>query len=799
MKRVVTLISLLAVCAGCAHAQQAAQITSIREARSLSNAEARKHQSVDFQATVTYYRAYESNLFVQDGDTAIFVLPKIRYKLVPGDLVRVRGKMRESFQPLVIGAEITVLGHGSVPKPTHATYDQMIRAETDCKIVTVHAVIRSADLTPNHLSTVPTTEIHMLVDGGNIDASIDGDDPSRLKDLLDAEVEVTGVQSGQFDNKMQQTGVLLHVQSLDQVKILKSSHVDPWSIKPMSMDQILTGYHIQDQSIRQHIHGTITYYQPGSALVLQDGTKSLWIATNSWSPLQVGSVADVIGFPDIANGFLTMNRGEIRQSPVRSPVTPSLLTWKELAVGGNDGHSHAFDLVSIEGQVVTEVREATQDEFVIASDGHLFSAILRHPNSASRISLTQMKEVPPGSRVRITGICLMSDPNPFNGEVPFNLLIRDFDDIVVISQPPWLNVAHLLMIVVLLFFVVVAIGVRGWVVERRVRQKTAGLAYLEQRRSRILEDINSARPLSDTLERITEIVSFKLHGAACWCEIEADARLVVRTNSETEEPDQQTQTSSEGAEIPGRLGRKRPDKITTQRIIQQKIPGRNGVSMGTLYAAIHPMTKPSPLEDEALSLGAGLAALAIETSHLYSDLVHRSEFDLLTDMPNRFSLDKHLQESITEARQSGRTFGFIYIDLDQFKQVNDQYGHQVGDMYLQEAAQRMKRQLRPGDILARMGGDEFAVVVSPVHSRHEVEEIATRLERCFDDPFALESHLLHGSASVGIAIFPEDATSADGLLNKADAAMYSLKQSRQTCRSKRSYSAAAGVAPSHSA
>ncbi|MGA2908477.1 MAG: GGDEF domain-containing protein [Terracidiphilus sp.] len=218
--------------------------------------------------------------------------------------------------------------------------------------------------------------------------------------------------------------------------------------------------------------------------------------------------------------------------------------------------------------------------------------------------------------------------------------------------------------------------------------------------------------------------------------------------------------------------------ITSQRIVQQEIHGRSGAALGTIFAAMNRLTKPCAQETSALSLGAGLATLAIETSHLYSDLVHRSEFDLLTDIPNRFSLEKHLDAMISEARRSAGIFGFIFIDLDQFKQVNDQYGHQVGDMYLQEAALRMKHQLRLGDTLARLRGDEFAVVVAAVHNRSDVHEIAHRLEHSFDNPFAVGGHVVRGSASIGVALYPEDADSADHLLKAADAAMYAVKQSR---------------------
>ena len=121
----------------------------------------------------------------------------------------------------------------------------------------------------------------------------------------------------------------------------------------------------------------------------------------------------------------------------------------------------------------------------------------------------------------------------------------------------------------------------------------------------------------------------------------------------------------------------------------------------------------------------------------------------------------------------------IYIDLDQFKQVNDLYGHKIGDWYLQEVAKRMKCQLRSVDILARIGGDEFAVLVPSVRNRADVEEIAERLERCFEKPFAVEGMTLQGASSVGIALYPENGKTRDSLFHTADTAMYSLKHSRR--------------------
>ncbi len=158
--------------------------------------------------------------------------------------------------------------------------------------------------------------------------------------------------------------------------------------------------------------------------------------------------------------------------------------------------------------------------------------------------------------------------------------------------------------------------------------------------------------------------------------------------------------------------------------------------------------------------------------------MHRSEFDLLTDVQNRFAMEKALGAMIQTARETAGIFGLIYIDLNKFKQVNDQHGHLVGDLYLREVSRRMKRQLRPSDVLARLGGDEFAVLVSEVRNRDEVEEIRARLESCFDEPFIGDGFLLQGTASFGVALYPEDADTADGLLRGADSAMYVAKQTR---------------------
>jgi len=750
MKRLISAIVVMLGSATLTLPAQTSELTTLRAIHALNNDEAEKAIPVSFPATVTYCRAYARTLFVQDGDVAIFVLISPDTKVMPGDRVMVRGHTRRSFRPVVVGENITVVGHAGLPAPIPSNYQELIHAEHDSMRVTVHGVVRAADMLSTENAT--STYLQMLADDGTIDAIVENQDTSLLSKLLDVEVEVTGVAAGKFDNKMQQTGVQLHVVSMDDVKILKPATSNPWALPATPMDTIIRGYRVHDLTERIRVHGTITFYQPGSAVALQDGTQSLWIMTQTRDKLRVGDLANATGFPGVRDGFLVLTSGEIQDSHIYAPIEPLPSDWDKLALGGNTHIGHVYDLVSVEGVVVTETREAAQDEYVITSDGHLLTAIVRRSDAPG--APTEMKQVPLGSKVRVSGVCVLDDSNPFNGAVPFDILLRTFDDIEVIGKPSVMSTRNLILAVSLLLVVVIAVGAWGWTLRSKVHKQTgtlATMAQFEQRRSLILEKINGSDPLAEILEEISALVSSLLGEAPSWCRMAGGATLG-----------------------------KRPPELTGLRVVEMEIAGgHKGAPLGALSVALPASEPASEPETRALKVGARLAALAIETRRLYSDLRRRSEFDLLTDVPNRFAMEKFMDARIEEARQTAGLLGLIYIDLDKFKPINDQYGHHVGDLFLQDVAARMKRQLRGGDMLARLGGDEFAVLVSVVHTRAEVEDIVHRLEHCFDDAFVVEGYLLHGGASIGIALYPENGTTKDSLLNAADAAMYVVKNERK--------------------
>jgi len=156
MRRLGLLFALLLQCALPAWAESPASLTTLHTVAAMTNAQASQHMSVSFEATVIYFRRYDNDLFVQDGDAAIYVHATTNLNFTPGDRVLVRGTVRESFRPYVESHDLARLGRSALPEPVQATYQEVIRGETDCKLVTVRAHVLSADIVPNSTMRVPS-------------------------------------------------------------------------------------------------------------------------------------------------------------------------------------------------------------------------------------------------------------------------------------------------------------------------------------------------------------------------------------------------------------------------------------------------------------------------------------------------------------------------------------------------------------------------------------------------------------------------------------------------------------------
>jgi len=155
---------------------------------------------------------------------------------------------------------------------------------------------------------------------------------------------------------------------------------------------------------------------------------------------------------------------------------------------------------------------------------------------------------------------------------------------------------------------------------------------------------------------------------------------------------------------------------------------------------------------------------------------HQAYHDSLTGLPNRKFISEHIRSLVDAGKESSRKLAVFFIDLDNFKHVNDNYGHKSGDLVLQEVSKRLKRSLRGNDLVGRLGGDEFIVVLGNVAKRKIVSLMIDKLMAVFDTDFALSDTVsVNLSMSCGIAVFPDDGTTLDQLLANSDMAMYKAK------------------------
>lgn len=178
---------------------------------------------------------------------------------------------------------------------------------------------------------------------------------------------------------------------------------------------------------------------------------------------------------------------------------------------------------------------------------------------------------------------------------------------------------------------------------------------------------------------------------------------------------------------------------------------------------------------ERLSGLAAHAAAALRNAGLLDELSHRSLHDPLTGLPNRTLLRDRLSHALAHARRSSCLVGVLVIDLDDFKKVNDTHGHACGDTVIIAQARRLRATLRPGDTVARMGGDEFAVVLPDIADVSACETVARKLIRELHRPIAVERHHFTVSSSIG-AVAGSGADTYDGLVKRADVAMYHAKR-----------------------
>lgn len=203
--------------------------------------------------------------------------------------------------------------------------------------------------------------------------------------------------------------------------------------------------------------------------------------------------------------------------------------------------------------------------------------------------------------------------------------------------------------------------------------------------------------------------------------------------------------------------------------------GKNRKMLGTFALYFREPVAPSDKDLKLLAICINLAGIAIESRASEERIRYLAHYDGLTSLPNRFLFKEYLDLALRKAKRHGRRFAVFFLDLDKFKDINDTFGHEAGDQALKEIAARLRNCLRSTDKIARMGGDEFYILIEDLADDCYVADIVEKLLEEASRPLYIDHQECRLSASIGIAIYPDDGSDGNTLLKNADDAMYRAK------------------------
>ncbi len=765
---------------------------------------AQRGYPVDLRAVVTYFDPGNHLLFVQDRTDGIFVelSEKEKGSMQAGDEVEVTGQTTADFAPDVAKARIRVLGHPGLPAPKTGRFGNANWGREDCHWIELEGVVqRIAQGRADSLLTLAwgrsSYKAHVLA-------------PAKsLAHLLDADVALRGVCGALFNGKRQMLGIQMFVPGAECIRVLRPPSPDPFSMPPTAIADLLQFSRARDMGHSVRLRGTVTYPNRSGSTWVRDASGGVMVQDHQAEGLAAGDLVDVVGFPQIAGFGPALRGARVKRLQSGAPPLPVPITAQDAMKGDFDGQ-----LVRIEGKLVDRLQQPSEQVLAIASGDMVFTAHL--PGGAA------VRTLEPGSRLRLTGICAVEAEQSHDLILPrtFRLLLRSAADLEILGRPPWLTADRVAPILGGAALLVVAALAWAGLLRKRVRAQTFALRAqtvqlqaahqrtrdalrkaceaesLDLDSKRILELIARDEPVDLIVDHIAEAVALHSEGAVCaivlgapygsrvcvvptmpagW--LEALGRIDVRSISFSPEFRAPAQFSDDPAWTDF-IDAQRNARFRTFCSAPIAVDGATAGAIAAFFRNEQRSAAGHDTQGAQLGLWCNIAALALERRRLHDQLSYRAQYDGLTGLPNRALLYERLEAEIARAACGGGLLGVLYIDLDGFKKINDTYGHDAGDAVLREAARRMTKAVRRGDIVARIGGDEFVVLLPLLGRREDAQQVADKIAAAMREPVYSNQQRLSIGACAGIGICPLDGDKPDPLLRFADSQMYGQKRRR---------------------
>jgi len=449
------------------------------------------------KAVVTYYdisiNPQYPVLFVADSTGSVYVAlqqPLPAFQLTPGELIEVSGVSgRGAFAPVVWKAQIRPLGPSRLPATApRVTATDMMRGSTDGQWVEIQGIVHAFRRNGKE------AYLDLLLADGPVTAFTVYNPAVDYDSLVDATITLRGNAAPLFNKMGQMTGAHLIFPGMETLRVVEPAPADPFAVPVTRIAEILRYTPHATLSHRAHIRGNVTLLWPGKLICVQDGaqdgrrdanldanhagyqgeTKSLCAQTQQTSPLALGQVADVIGFPEIGDFTPTFDHAIYRAagavtSQSVAPVVPTPVSYEQALSGVYDSR-----LVSIEGTLINENRAGEMPNVTLATGNSVFSVTI--PKSYLPDSVGYL---PYGSIIRVTGICMVHSDNEensigtFAAPTSFTIYERQLSDLTIVKSPSWWNGTHTLWVLAaaLLVTFVALFGLA--VLRRRVKEQTA--------------------------------------------------------------------------------------------------------------------------------------------------------------------------------------------------------------------------------------------------------------------------------------------------------------------------------------
>jgi diguanylate cyclase (GGDEF)-like protein/PAS domain S-box-containing protein len=729
---------------------------TVSEVFRLSKSETIKGYPVELDAIVTYSDPEWGTLFLYDRTGPTFIdVHGAHERYLPGTHIRVSAVTGTDAGggPAVTHARITVLGRVALPRPQQRTI-----AEIDTGVAESYRVVTEGIV---HQCDEPSPRVCFQVFDGDkkIWLTVPEPESSAADSLIGATVRITGVMGRRTDEITHRVSGRIFVNSLSDIQVETSAPAISFTTPPSSLQDL----HASDADQRWvrpvHLRGPVIWQSPG-LFILQDRTGTTFVGCWKTVLVRSGTVVDVIGFPSHGEFGLEVADSAVQLSPDQSGA--AVVAPLEMNAADIVKQSLSGKRVHLKARLIAQSATATEFVYQLDDNGQRFNAVLlRNETTHETVGLTHQ------SILELTGIALVQNNGTRGWPESLLLLVESPKDIVVVGGTGWLTPKRTIAIIGAVFLCVIAPLV--WVKQLRstVRKQTAII------RARLENEMQLETKFRRLFERnLAGVYTWQPDGPIVECN-QAFARLL-------------------GFQSPQQVvGRSYWDLVIDDNQRNHLKAALEDEALSNLDtslrrddgAIVHLLTNITPVEGPA---GIVYETTAIDVTQLrqnQEDLqkakdaaVHESLNDSLTGLPNRrYVLDK-LSAMLVMAERDAEMLGLLYLDLDGFKLVNDSLGHAVGDALLVQVAACLRSRIREGDMLARLGGDEFLLIMDHLHDRADATMLAEHLLEAISNPFLVSGHLLSIGVSIGVSIYPTDATDAEELMQQADSAMYAAKR-----------------------